>query len=286
MLAAVGPFAIERQLASTQVVDGQAAVRIYNTNTDKIILARFPVAGAVPHLSGDFLIDGVAGTAARIQLDFQQPGGSRTGKLLPTGTVIDHLSSSTVSGFESEPIDATIMDCGNPCVFLRASDLKMDPTTLPADLEKSPDLMKRLEEIRRAGLVLMGLATDLEDARKVKSIPKVIVVSRPTNHRLISDEEQLSTSVDLTTRTISSGDPHRAIPITAALCVAVAAQVDGTVVHEICPAQFALPGHLVIGHPSGTIAVGAEVSKDPWLAKTASILRTARKLFDGRVYWD
>jgi 2-methylaconitate cis-trans-isomerase PrpF len=220
-----------------------------------------------------------------------RPGGSRTGRLLPTGRTVDVISSDTVEGFSGEPIRATIMDCGNPCVFIQAYDLDLDPSILPQELEKDGEKLKLLEDIRRAALVLIGLSPTMSDAAETQSIPKVCIVGRPTTHKLISGETLGAESADLVVRTISSGDPHRAIPITAALCVATAAQVNGTLLESLfgCSAGANRGKELVIGHPSGTIAVQAEVeqlSDGVWEAISAGVIRTARKLFDGTVYWD
>lgn len=269
-------------------------VRIFNTNTQKVIHSTFPVDPLSPRrpiLDGSYGLDGVSGTGAPIQLDFVRPGGSRTGKLLPTGRAVDVISSDTVIGYSGEPIKTTIMDCGNPCVFIHASDLDVDPSILPQELEKDGEKLKLLEDIRRAALVLMGLAPTMSDAAKTKSIPKVCIVGRPSTHKLISGETLEAESADLVVRTISSGDPHRAIPITAALCVAAAAQVNGTLVESLFGGSAGSNSgkELVIGHPSGTIAVQAQVeqlSDGVWEAVSAGVIRTARKLFDGTVFWD
>lgn len=269
-------------------------VRIFNTNTQKVIHSTFPVDPLSPRrpiLDGSYGLDGVSGTGAPIQLDFLRPGGSRTGKLLPTGRAVDVISSDTVIGYSGEPIQTTIMDCGNPCVFIHASDLDVDPSILPQELEKDGEKRKLLEDIRRAALVLMGLAPTMSDAAKTKSIPKVCIVGRPSTHKLISGETLEAESADLVVRTISSGDPHRAIPITAALCVAAAAQVNGTLVESLFGGSAGSNSgkELVIGHPSGTIAVQAQVeqlSDGVWEAVSAGVIRTARKLFDGTVFWD
>ncbi|RSH79558.1 hypothetical protein EHS25_007970 [Saitozyma podzolica] len=245
MLAAVGPFAHEQGMTDPAATDPAASehnttVRIFNTNTQKVIHSTFPVDPLSPRqpiLDGDYALDGVSGTGAPIKLDFVRPGGSRTGKLLPTGMAVDVISSDTVDGYSGEPISATIMDCGNPCVFIHASELDLDPWILPQELEKDGEMLKLLEDVRRAALVLMGLAPTMSKAAKTRSIPKTLEAE----------------SADLVVRTISSGDPHRAIPITAALCVAAAAQVNGTLVESLFGGSAGATGgkELVIGHPSG-----------------------------------
>lgn len=289
-MKAVGPFALENALISTPLVSDRAAtVRIYNTNTKKIIHATFPVTSQnQPLLEGDHAIDGVAGTSAKIILDFIDPGGSRTGKLLPTGCALDTISVDTVPDYQGPAIGVSLVDCANPCVFIDAKDLDgFEPTILPADLEKDKSMLDILEQIRRASLVRIGLASSIDVAAKTKSIPKVCIVSPPTDYKTLSGATLSAGSIDLVVRCISSGDPHRALPITAALCVAAAAQTEGTVVNAMIPSREDNQKDVKLGHPSGTISVGATIGRDEQglrHVEKARVLRTARKLFEGKVF--
>lgn len=289
MLSAVGPFALEHGLvAPNPQASGENLVRILNTNTNKIIHASFPVFADAPteaDLSGDFAIDGVAGTHARITLDFVDPSGSRTGKLFPTGNTVDELQLPGSYG----SIPATLMDCGNPCVYVLASDLGLNPTILPPDLENDKDMLKKLSAIRAAASFRMGLVPSVEAAANMKSVPKVCVMSAPSAHTVLSGAELTPDSVDVVTRCISADDPHRALPITASLCTAAAAQVPGTLVHGLVSGPRVSEAGIVIGHASGTIEVGADVIQQPesgeWVVPKARVFRTARKLFEGNVYY-
>lgn len=256
-------------------------MRIFNTNTKKVIHARFPIVPGTTaaDLEGDFAIDGVSGTHARITLDFISPEGSRTGKLLPTGNVIDELE------LPGEIISATLMDCGNPCVYVLASDLGINPTILPAEF--APDMLQRLDALRNAAAVKMGLVESLEAAQAKKAVPKVCIMSLKAEHTVLSGATVTEDQVDVVTRCMSSGDPHRALPITASLCTAAAAHVPGTIVHQVLRDQPVSDG-IVIGHASGTIAVDADVvlGDDGLLhVPKARVFRTARKLFEGNVFY-
>ncbi|KAL1412181.1 SUMO1 sentrin specific peptidase 8 [Vanrija albida] len=286
MLSAVGPFALEHGLVAPHPLPGgETLVRILNTNTNKIVHASFPVhadAPAEPDLSGEFAIDGVAGTHARITLDFVDPSGSRTGKLFPTGRVVDELRLPGGS------IPATLMDCGNPCVYVLASDLGLDPTILPPDLENDRAMLEKLAAIRAAASVRMGLVPNVEAAAGMKSVPKVCIMSAPSTHTVLSGATLGPDSVDVVTRCISADDPHRALPITASLCTAAAAQVPGTLVHGLVSGPRVSNAGIVIGHASGTIEVGADVvqlDSGEWVVPKARVFRTARKLFEGNVYY-
>lgn len=255
-------------------------MRIYNTNTRKVIHARFPVFPETREadLEGDYAIDGVSGTHARITLDFLNPEGSRTGRLFPTGNVADTLEFG-------ESVRATLMDCGNPCVFVLASDLGISPTILPAAF--TPPMLARLDALRNAAAVKMGLVDSLAAAAAHKAVPKVCIVSPRSTHVVLSGATVREADIDVVVRCMSSGDPHRALPITASLCTAAAAHVPGTVVHGVLRGERAADG-IVIGHASGTIAVDADVvlGQDGLLhVPTARVFRTARKLFEGSVFY-
>jgi hypothetical protein len=279
MSSAIGPFAIEEGIVAVPS-DGKAAVRIHNTNTGKIILARFPVKdGALPP-DGDFELDGVAGTAAPIKLEFLDPGGAKTGQLLPTGAVVDMLPAEGLG-----EIAASCVDAGNPCVFVAAEALGMTGTELPDVLDRDPVWLGRMERIRQAASVRMGLAADFDAAKRLASIPKVAMISGPQSSPTLSGRSLEAGEMDIAIRMISVGQPHRAVPITGAVCLAVAARVPGTLAHRFCAAGA---GAIRIGHPSGTILVDAGVTlgeNGSARADYGAVFRSARRLFEGKVLY-
>lgn len=279
MSSAIGPFAVDSGLISPTVNRSEGGpekttVSLYNTNTQKIIEATFPVTpdGSETVYDGDFAIDGVAGTAARIQLDFVDPGGSKTGKLLPTGNVVD-----TIDG-----VEVTCIDAGNPCVFVRASDLGVDGTMLPQETETRQDLLSRLERLRSQAAVAMGMASTTADVPP--SIPKICFVSQPVDHQLLSGEKLAIDAVDIVVRAISTGQPHKALPVTTGLSVSAAARLQGSLVQQCLSSAAARKSEVVVGHPSGRLVVGALYDAAGRLAK-ATVYRTARRLMEGVVFW-
>jgi 2-methylaconitate cis-trans-isomerase PrpF len=278
MSSAVGPFAVDEGLVRA---DGDTAtVRIFNTNTKKIIRATFPLEGGRARYDGDLVIPGVAGTGAPVRLDFVEPGGAATGKLLPSGKMIDRLE---VPGFGS--IDASLVDAANPAVFVRARDMGLTGTELPEHLEANSKIMRLIEDIRVQGSVRMGIAPDAEAARAVSAVPFMAIVSPPLDARTLTGDSIQASAVDLTVRVVSSGQPHRALPVTISLCTAVAARITGTVVAEaLSPAAGSKS--LRLGMPSGVLTVDADVASEggAWIARAGSFYRTARRLFDGRVW--
>ncbi len=277
MSSAIGPFAIDEQLVDAP--DGDALVRIHNTNTKKIIHALFRVDAGAALESGDLVIPGVAGSGAPIRLDFRDPGGATTGKLLPSGRIVDRLD---VPGMGS--IDVSLVDAANATVFIRADALGLRGTELPETLERDADLLERFAAIRAAGSVAMGITGDLASARMQTMVPFFAIVAPPLAFPTLAGEEIPAAAIDLSVRFISNGQPHRALPLTGSLCTAVAARLRGSIVHNV--ARRESNGALRLGMPSGVLTVDAAVTEHDgiWRAERGSFYRTARRLFDGYVY--
>lgn len=268
MSAAIGPFAVDSGLVVPSAGATECAVMIHNTNTGKLIRAQFPVVvdGGEAAADGKFSIDGVAGTAAPVKLDFMDPGGAKTGQLLPTGNL-------------SEVCDDGIMTCidvGNPCVFVEAEHLlgTIPNSFTPDDMEQDSGLMKKLDAIRRAAGVKMGLADKPEHVPG--SIPKIAMAWKP---RSAVDPE-----AHLCVRALSVGQPHKAIPVTVALSLAAAARLPGTVVHKCLHNGQADGSSIDMSHPTGLLKVDAHYDAQGHL-HSATVYRTARRLMQGVVFW-
>lgn len=278
MSSAVGPFAIDEGLVSA---DGtEAVVRIHNTNTRKIIVSRFALDNGRAAVDGDFALPGVAGTGAAVRLDFLDPSGAGTGKLLPTGSPIDRIE--VTAGW----IEASMIDAANPCVFVAAHALGINGTELPDELEANRVLSARLEAIRVAASLRMAIARSPDEAARKPSIPKVAVIAAPAEARTLSGAAVSPDSADITVRMISLGQPHRAVPLTGALCLAVAARIEGSLVHRFARPPANMDDPVRIAQPSGLTVVGAAVHHqgDSWHVEQATVYRTARRLMDGAVY--
>jgi hypothetical protein len=281
MSSAVGPFAVDEGLVPVPK-DGRAVVRIHNTNTSKIIVSRFGMDGGTAAVDGDMALDGVSGTGAPVRLEFMDPGGSRTGKLLPTGRVRDVLE---VAGVGS--IEASLVDAANPCVFVEAEALGRAGTDLPAAMERDSGLLQKLAAIRLAASVAMGLAPDREEAARIPGVPKVAMITEPRPATTLSGRKLASEDMDIAIRMISVGQPHRAVPVTGATCLAVAARLPGSIAHRLAgPLPEGRP--IRIAQPSGVTVVDARVVADAGAsggmrAEYGAIYRTQRRLFEGRV---
>jgi 2-methylaconitate cis-trans-isomerase PrpF len=280
MSSAMGPAAVELGLVQAPR-DGEAVVRIHNTNTSKIIRSRFTMMDGVPETDGEFAIDGVAGTTAPIRLEFLDPGGAKTGRLLPTGRVRDDLD---VPGMGS--VTATLVDAANPCVFVDASALGKEGTELPDALEADAAFLDRMEAIRCAASLAMGIAPDLESARATPSVPKVAIVAGPQRSNTLSGRTMSPDDMSIIVRMISIGQPHRAVPITGAICLGIASRLEGSIPYQLSSSG---QGPITVAHPSGSTVVDAEIENpgDPASAQVSfgAVYRTARRLFDGHVLY-
>lgn len=280
MSSAMGPFAVTEGLAAAPA-DGEAVVRIHNTNTGKVIVSRFPMAQGEPQSDGDMAIDGVAGTGAPVRLEFVDPGGTKTGRLLPTGHARDRLS---VPGLGE--VEASMVDAANPCVFVAAAALGKTGSELPDALDQDAVFLERMEAIRRAASVAMGIAPDADAAGRIPSVPKVAMIAAPAAMPTLSGRTVAADEMSLAIRMISIGQPHRAVPITGATCLAIAVRVEGSLPHAMARID---DGPITVAHPSGTTVVDAKVENagDPARARAVhgAVYRTARRLFDGQVYY-
>lgn len=286
MSSAIGPFAYNarllpapRDIPDFYSRDGLITVRILNTNTNKLIRNSFFVSNGQAQVDNQTHIDGVSGLGTGVTLDFVDPSGSKTRGLLPTG-----VAKQVLEGFEASCVDAA-----NPCVFVRAKDLGVEPTILPAQLSENTEVRATLERIREAGAVAMGLIKSGEVPPRV--IPKIALVSPRKLQVTLSGSVNMASELDLVVRFISDAQPHRAIPLTGALCTAAAAMVDGTIVNEALDQNkrkevaSGSEGMVRIGHPSGRVEVGAKLDGSGHI-ECVSVVRTARRLFEGTVFFN
>lgn len=254
-------------------------VRIFNTNTKKTIEAEIPVENGEVVTLGDYVIDGVSGSGARIDLNFLNSGGSKTGKLLPTGNVVDEITLT-----DGRKIRATLVDAANPAIFVQAEDLGFTGCELPADCENNPKIIEVLEDIRTTGAVLMGLAKEKEAASP--AVPKVAMVSSPKDHLKSNGEIIQKDSIDLIARTLALGVLHKTYAVTGGICVSTAALIPGTIVHDVVGEKAKETGQVRLAHPSGILdfAIHLKETKQGWLLEKAGVSRTAKLIMDGQVF--
>jgi 4-oxalomesaconate tautomerase len=252
ILAGVGPFAIERGLVMAQ--GEQTAVRIYMENTGKTATAIVQTREGEVCYHGDVSIDGVPGTAAPVVIEFDDLSGSSCGALLPTGRPTDRIDG----------VPVTCIDDGMPVVLIRANDLARTGYERCDELDADTDLKRRLESIRLQAGVLMNLG-DVSQ----RTVPKMVLISRPREGGAIC------------TRSFIPHQCHASIGVFAAISVASACMIAGTVTEGLVLIDKADPQRLSVEHPAGEFSVRLRREANRLMA--CGLVRTARLIFDGQV---
>jgi 2-methylaconitate cis-trans-isomerase PrpF len=277
--SAVGPFAIDEGLVNAE--EPITKVRIYQANTKKLIVAEVPVKDGLYNEEGDFAIDGVPGTGGKVRLHFFNPGGSVTGRLLPTGNVRDIIDIQGIG-----ELTLSIVDAANPVIFVRAQDLGLRGTEIH-EIDGNTEIRQRIEAIRGRVAVMLNLASSPEKATEIsQDVPKIAFVSKPQDYKTVAGEVIQKEKIHLVARIMSMGTLHKAYAATGAICTAGAAMIEGTVVHEMLGKSTPESKEVRLGHPGGIIPVGAIIEKkgNAYEFTEALVGRTARRLMDGYVY--
>ncbi|WP_044417232.1 2-methylaconitate cis-trans isomerase PrpF [Halarcobacter anaerophilus] len=276
--SAVGPFAIKSGYVENVVQNGIQTVRIWQANIKKTILCHVPIKDGRVQEIGDYEIDGVAFPAAEIKLEFVEPVDPSE-ELFPTGNLVDDLEVPGVGTFK-----ATMITAGIPTIFLNADEIGYKGTELQSDINSDKEALKRFETIRAYGAIKMGLISDVKEAETRAHTPKVAFVSKSQNYTASSGKEITVDDIDLNVRALSMGQLHHAMMGTASVAIGVAACIPGTLVN--LAAGGADLDSVTFGHPSGTLKVGASISKEngKFKVEKASMSRSARIIMEGKVH--
>lgn len=272
--SAVGPFAVDEGLVvPTEPI---TIIRVLNTNTNKIIEEHVRVKDGRAEVYGEEKIPGVPGTGSRIDMYFEEPGGSVTGKILPTGNKKDLIKISN-----DKKIKVTILDCANPFVFVKADDIGLKGTEL-LELNNNKEKMMLIEKIRGIAAEKLGFVDNWEKAKtESTSIPKVSIVSEPQDYFDLDNIKTNKEDMDICVRAISVGSVHKAYPITGYVATGAAAKIEGTIVYDI--AKVSDDRSVVrVGHSSGIGTVDVVKINDK--IEKAGVVRTARRIMDGNIY--
>lgn len=287
LTAAVGPFAISSGLVSAPT-NGMAKVRIWQANIARKIVAHVPMKHGAVVEEGEFELDGVAFPSAEIRIEFIDPAvddgaAGASGAMFPTGRRIDVLNVPGVGR-----VEATLINVGNPTIFIDASVLGLKGTELQGDVNGNASLLAKAEAIRALSSMTMGLASSVDEATSQRPhTPKLVFVASPSGY-IASDGKKIDAdSIDVLARIFSMGALHHAMTGTGAVALAAAAAIPGTVVSRIVEVRPA--GTVRFGHPSGTLSVGAEtIERDgDWTVTKVTMSRSARRLMEGcvRIPW-
>ncbi|MPS36906.1 MAG: 2-methylaconitate cis-trans isomerase PrpF [Stenotrophomonas sp.] len=279
---AVGPFAIANGFVPAARIprDGTVAVRVWQANIGKTIIVHVPVRDGQVQETGDFELDGVTFPAAEIVLEFIDPSDDEGegGSMFPTGNLVDELDVPGVGALK-----VTMITAGIPTVFVDAAAIGYDGTELQPAINEDKAALARLEAIRVAGALRMGLIRAPEEAATRQHTPKVAFVAPARDYVASSGKHIAAADIDLNVRALSMGKLHHAMMGTASVAIATAAAVPGTLVN--LAAGGGQREAVRFGHPSGTLRVGAAVARvdGQWTVTKAVMSRSARVLMEGAV---
>lgn len=281
--SAVGPFAVDEGLVDA--VAPVTTVRIYNTNTDKLLVAKVQVTGGRARVLGDCAIAGVPGTGAEILMDYSGTVGAKTGKLLPTGNAID-----TIALEDGRRVKVTLCDTANPCVFVAATDLGLNGSELPEVITTDRTLIETMGEIQAKAGQLAGFWADWK-TQHLPGLPLFVMVAPPADCIDMNGTAHTADAMDLRARLVFLGKCHESMAGTGSICTAAASRIPGSVVNQAV-GDRATTNTLRIGHPLGVMEVkvvtepGTGQGNDPSLTRFSALglTRTARRLMAGELY--
>lgn len=282
--SAVGPFAINAGLVDAKRIphDGIAIVRIWQANIGKTIIAHVPITQGAVQETGDFELDGVTFPAAQIKLEFVDPAADEEegagGAMFPTGQLVDELRIPDIGALK-----ATMINAGIPTIFIHAADVGYQGTELQDAINSDAGALAMFETIRAHGALRMGLIQHLDDIAQRQHTPKIVLIAKPATYVSSSGKTIAAQDMDLLARALSMGKLHHAMMGTAAIAIATAAAIPGTLVN--LAAGGGERNAVCFGHPSGTLLVGAQArQKDGhWVVNKAIMSRSARVLMEGWV---
>ncbi|EMC9923767.1 2-methylaconitate cis-trans isomerase PrpF [Vibrio parahaemolyticus] len=277
--AAIGPFAIHAGLIPQDRIpeNGIATVRVWQVNISKTILVHVPIVNGFVQETGEFELDGVTFPAAEIQVDFVDPADGE-GSMFPTGNLVDDLVVPDVGTF-----NATFINAGIPTIFIDAESIGYQGTELQDQINNDDAALAMFESIRAHGALKMGLISELEEAQTRQHTPKIAFVSKSKSYQSSSGKAVNESEIDVLVRALSMGKLHHAMMGTAAVAIASAACVPGTLVN--LAAGGGEKESVTFGHPSGTLKVGAQAkqTEQGWVVQKAIMSRSARILMEGFV---
>ena len=277
--AGVGPFAIDEGLVEPK--EPITTVRIHLTNSGNILIAEVPVKNGKAMVEGNCSIDGCPGTGAKITLDWSDTAGSVGRGLLPTGNAKDTIK------VDGKDYIISLVDAGNPLVFIHAKSLDMKGTETPQEIEANKPLMETIEKIRGRAAVLCGLVDKPEDAaKKSPYIPFFAIVSPPADYKTISGTSVKAADIDMVSRLLFMLRMHKTYPGTGTVCTGAAARIPGSIVTDVMREEAKSRIAIEIGHPGGAITVESEAEIIDGIVKLkrAAFYRTARKIMEGYVF--
>lgn len=279
--AGVGPFAVDEGLVTAE--EPVTRVRIHNTNTGALLVAEVPVSDGQAVVEGDFGIPGVPGTGAEIVMDWAGTVGATTGRLLPTGNAVDHITLES-----GQVVEVTVCDAGNPAAWVRADAVGLTGSELAEEIDGNAELLATARELRGKTAQLLGYTPDWRRAEEDSpGLPLIGFVSPAADYATSRGTTAGGGEMDLRVRLLFMNVLHPTIAGTASIALTAAARVRGSVAAAVCsPAMAATTFR--IGHPAGVmttrVAVADTGGPEPSFLRLG-ISRTARRIMTGTAYY-
>jgi 2-methylaconitate cis-trans-isomerase PrpF len=277
----VGPFCVDEGLVN--VTDGNTRVRIFNTNTNAVIVADVPVAGGKAKVHGDFAVPGVPGTGAEIVMNWVGTVGAKTGHLLPTGNASDRMKLES-----GKKIEVSLIDAANPLVFVNARDFGISGSELVDKIDGNQTLIDLVREARGKAAVMFGMCKDWKRADdESPGIPMLALIAPAEDYKTLSGTQAEAAKMDARVRVMFMNKLHESVPGTGSICLAAASRVKGSVVEKVSAHRD--PDNFLIGHPSGVTPAKVKarvVEQSPHVEfDLLGFSRTARRLMESTAYY-
>jgi 2-methylaconitate cis-trans-isomerase PrpF len=277
----VGPFCVDEGIVD--VTEGNTRVRIFNTNTNAVIVADVPVNGGKAKVQGDFAVPGVPGTGAEVVMNWVGTVGALTGRLLPTGNATDKIKLEN-----SKEIEVSLIDAGNPLVFVHAEDFGISGSELVDAIDGNQALIDMVSEVRGKAAMMCGLCKDWKQAdAETPGLPMLALLAPAEDYKTLSGTVAEKAKMDARVRVMFMNKLHESVPGTGSICLAAASRVTGSVVEKV--SAHSDPDNFLIGHPSGvtpTKVKANKTEKSPFVQfDVLGFSRTARRLMDSTAYY-
>jgi 2-methylaconitate cis-trans-isomerase PrpF len=277
----VGPFAVDEGLV--EVTEGNTRVRIFNTNTNAVLVSDVPVKNGKARVEGAFAVPGVPGTGAEIVMNWSGTVGAKTGHLLPTGNPIEEIRLE--SGKE---VQASLVDAANPLVFVNAQDFGLSGSELVEEIDNNQHIIDAVREVRGKAAVLFGMCKDWSSVDdESPGIPMLAFVAPPADYKTLNGQNVEAGKMDARVRVMFMNKLHESVPGTGSICLAAASRVKESVVYNASAKRD--PDNFLIGHPSGITPARVkahEIESGPFIAfEILGFSRTARRLMDCGAYY-
>jgi len=288
--AGVPVFALMKNMIPN-VPDGKVTIRAFSVNTQKMMYLTLEVLNGEARVAGDTAIGGVPGTGAEVLVDFRDQAGGFTGKLFPTGRLVDSIAMD-----DGSSIEVTIVDMVNVCAFFEPLSFGIGCTGLElpnpdATFDKPPGMESRLTELRLKVAQLIGWNQYTLDLIRQAMLPVAVSVTAPCDYTDLDGDRVQVADIDLVARFYFDSVMHAAAPGSGSTCLGAAASIPGTIPNRVLAAgdlKAGKGGQLTFGHPSGRFVLTSQPvlgasPNDTTFVKLA-FPRTARIICDGRVY--